>query len=118
MQNTYRVGVIGGGAWGTALGIIANRAGSDVILGTRNANVIQSITERRTNDIYLPNVFIDPNITISDQIADTCKGDVLILALNTDDSVSMALSVALLTNARTTYFPSADRQAVDRSNVV
>jgi glycerol-3-phosphate dehydrogenase (NAD(P)+) len=60
---------------------VANRAGSAVTLCTRNANVIQSIQEHRTNDIYLPSAFIDPNIAITDQYAETCKSDVLVLAM-------------------------------------
>ncbi len=80
-SNNYRVGVIGGGAWGTALSILANRAGSSVILGTRNSNVIQSIHERRSNDIYLPSIFIDPDIRITEKIPETCQGDLLILAV-------------------------------------
>jgi len=80
MKNNYRVGVLGGGAWGTALSIVANRAGNEVLLGTRNENVIHSISERRTNDIYLPSVFIDPSIKITNEFADVCRGDILILA--------------------------------------
>lgn len=80
-DNQYRVGVIGGGAWGTALSIIANRAGSKVTLGTRNTNVIQSIIERRSNDIYLPSVFISPDIQITERFEEACKSDLLILAM-------------------------------------
>ena len=80
MQNSYRVGVIGGGAWGTALSIIANRAGSKVVLGTRNTNVISSILQKRTNDIYLPSIFIEPNIKVTDEFIDVCNCDVLIIA--------------------------------------
>jgi glycerol-3-phosphate dehydrogenase (NAD(P)+) len=80
MKSNYRVGVLGGGAWGTALSIVANRAGSEVFLGTRNENVINSIAQRRTNDIYLPSIFIDPSIKITNEFADVCRGDILILA--------------------------------------
>ncbi|MEZ5691515.1 MAG: NAD(P)H-dependent glycerol-3-phosphate dehydrogenase [Rickettsiales bacterium] len=80
MENNCRVGVIGGGAWGTALSIIANRAGSKVTLATRNANVVSSINRMRSNEIYLPSIFIDPNIEISNQFVDACKGDIVILA--------------------------------------
>ncbi len=80
MQNNYRVGVIGSGAWGTALSIVANRASSQVTLGTRNANVIASIRQRRTNDIYLPSIFIEPNIEVTDQFIDVCRSDVVIIA--------------------------------------
>lgn len=79
--KSYHVGVIGGGAWGTALAILANRAGSRVTLGTRNTNVIQSIRERRSNDIYLPSVFIDPGIEATDRLMDVCRADVLIIAV-------------------------------------
>ncbi len=81
MTNNYKVGVIGGGAWGTALSIIANRAGSTVTLGTRNTNVIQSILDKRSNDIYLPSVFVDPNIAVTDKLGDACKNDVVIIAV-------------------------------------
>lgn len=81
MPNAYHVGVIGGGAWGTALAILANRAGSRVTLGTRNANVIQSIRERRSNEIYLPSVFVDPNIEVTDRLIDVCRCDALIIAV-------------------------------------
>ena len=80
-NESYSVGVIGGGAWGTALAIVANRAGSKVTLGTRNANVIQSILERRSNEIYLPGVYIDPRIEVSDDLGVVCRCDVLVLAV-------------------------------------
>jgi len=79
--NSYHVGVIGSGSWGTALSVIANRAGSLVTLGTRNHNVIQSITDRRVNDIYLPDVYLDPKITVTDKLADSCDSDLLIIAV-------------------------------------
>ena len=96
----YKVGVIGGGAWGTALSILANRADSEVTLCTRNLNVIQAIQERRTNDAYLPGVFIDPAITLTDKLIDICRHDLIILAApsHTMRSVCIALSDLLPTN--------------------
>jgi len=100
VSTNYRVGVIGGGAWGTALSILANRAGSSVTMATRNANVIQSITERRTNDIYLPSVFIDPRIAVTDKLDEVCRGDVLIIAVpsHTLRSACILISDVLPTN--------------------
>jgi len=99
-NNNYRVGIIGGGAWGTALSILCNRAGSSVMLCTRNANVIQSITERRTNEIYLPSVFIEPGIVVSDKLAEVCRSDILVLAVpsHTLRSACIAISDLLPTN--------------------
>ena len=93
-SSNYRVGVIGGGAWGTALSILANRAGSSVIMSTRNENVVQSVTERRANDIYLPGVFINPDIVITNDFADACRGDLLILAVPSHTLRSVCISIS------------------------
>jgi len=92
--NNYRVGIIGGGAWGTALSVLANRAGSAVMLGTRNINVIQSIAERRINDIYLPSVFLTPDIQITDKFGDVCQNDILILAVPSHILRSVCITVS------------------------
>lgn len=81
MKARYKVGVIGGGSWGTAMAIAANRAGSEVMLATRNKNVIESIVETRTNEIYLPNVFIDPAIVPTSDLAAICRSDFLVLTV-------------------------------------
>ncbi len=94
MQNNYRVGVIGGGAWGTALSIVANRAGSQVVLGSRNNNVIASIKQKRMNDIYLPSIFIDPSIEITDRFIDVCRSDILILAVPSYSLRTMCISIS------------------------
>ena len=94
MESNCKVGVIGGGAWGTALAIVANRAGSEVMLGTRNSNVINSISERRVNDIYLPSIFIDPNIKVTDDFADVCRGDILILATPSHCLRTVSISIS------------------------
>jgi len=98
--NNYNVGVIGGGAWGTALSILANRAGTNVTLCTRNANVIQSISEHRNNDAYLPGIFIDPGISVTDKLVDICRSDLIILAVpsHTLRSVCIGLSDLLPTS--------------------
>lgn len=90
----YKVGVVGGGAWGTALSILANRAGSEVTLTTRNQNVLQAIAERRTNDAYLPGVFLDPAIRLTDKLIDISRHDLIILAMpsHTLRSVCIMLS--------------------------
>ena len=100
VHNHYRVGVVGGGAWGTALSILINRAGSQVTLATRNQNVIQSIEERRTNDIYLPSIFVDPGIAVTDRLTEICRGDLLVLAVpsHTLRSACIAISDMLPTN--------------------
>lgn len=94
IPSNYKVGVVGGGAWGTALSILCNRAGSDVTLCTRNLNVIQSIKDHRSNDSYLPGVFIDPGIDLTDKLVDICRGDIIVLAMPSHTLRSVCISLS------------------------
>ncbi len=51
-----RIGIIGGGAWGTALAVTARRAGRDVILWAREAEVVEAINQRHENSLFLPGI--------------------------------------------------------------
>lgn len=55
-------GVIGGGAWGTALAQILASDGSDVLLWAREAEVIQEINTHHENRLFLPGVALSPLI--------------------------------------------------------
>src|SRR5205085_9653404 len=57
-----RVAVIGGGAWGTALALVAARAGAGVMLWARDPAIITAINERHENPVYLPGIALDPAI--------------------------------------------------------
>ncbi len=94
------VGVIGGGSWGTALAISINRSGSRVTLATRNANVIASVNERRMNDIYLPGIFIDPSITVTDDLRVACASDILIMAVPSHCMRSACIALSDLLSAK------------------
>ncbi len=95
MENSaYKVGVIGGGAWGTALAIIANRAGSVASLYTRNVNVIQTISEKRTNDIYLPGIYVSPEISLAASPKDVCDVDLVVVATPTSQVRSVCIAVS------------------------
>ncbi|HLL76202.1 MAG TPA: NAD(P)H-dependent glycerol-3-phosphate dehydrogenase [Pyrinomonadaceae bacterium] len=48
-----RIAIIGAGGWGTALGLVAGRAGHTVRLWSRSAEVVESINNGRVNAHYL-----------------------------------------------------------------
>lgn len=73
-------GVIGAGAWGTALAQVCARAGLDVVLQARETEVIDSIAARRVNEAFLPGVELDPAIRATPDMADLAGCD-LILAV-------------------------------------
>jgi glycerol-3-phosphate dehydrogenase (NAD(P)+) len=55
-----RLAVIGGGAWGSALALVAARAGCAVRLWARDRAIVAAINERHENPVYLPGIALDP----------------------------------------------------------
>lgn len=63
MSGTFRsVGVIGAGAWGTALALVCARAGLDTTLFAREPEVADDINTHRENRAFLPGVALDPGV--------------------------------------------------------
>ncbi|MBM3484170.1 MAG: NAD(P)-dependent glycerol-3-phosphate dehydrogenase [Alphaproteobacteria bacterium] len=65
-----RIGIIGGGAWGTALGLVAARAGHDVRLWAREPDVVEIINARHENSRFLSGVTLHPAINASAAMGD------------------------------------------------
>lgn len=74
-----KIGVIGAGAWGTALAAMARRAGRDVVLWAREDEVVESINSRHVNDVFLPDVPLDPAIRATQDYAETVAADLVLL---------------------------------------
>ncbi|ESQ77784.1 NAD(P)H-dependent glycerol-3-phosphate dehydrogenase [Asticcacaulis sp. YBE204] len=79
-QPFQKVGVIGAGAWGTALAAVAARAGREVLLQCREPEVAESINSRHLNHLYLPNIELAPGLKATADLADLADCD-LILAV-------------------------------------
>ena len=75
-----KVGVIGGGAWGTALAQVCARAGREVILWAREPEVVESLNTRHENATFLPGVPLEPLIRATGNLAELAGSD-LILAV-------------------------------------
>jgi glycerol-3-phosphate dehydrogenase (NAD(P)+) len=76
-----RIGIVGGGAWGTALAVTARRAGRDVVLWAREAEVVTAINRRHENPLFLPDIAIDPAIVATGDIAATASADAVLLVV-------------------------------------
>lgn len=57
-----RIGIVGGGAWGTALAMAACRAGRAVSLWAREPEVVAEINGQRRNSAFLPGIALDAGI--------------------------------------------------------
>lgn len=93
-EEVTTVGVVGAGAWGTALAIVANRTGSRAVIWSRNINVVNSIRENRINQAYLPGVFVDPDIEITSNLNDLRGAQYLILAIPAQQIRSMLIMLS------------------------
>ena len=72
-----RAGVIGGGAWGTALAQVCARAGLETILWAREADVVRGVNLDHENTSFLAGVEIDPSIRATGDFADLAGCDLV-----------------------------------------
>ena len=77
-----RLLVLGGGAWGTALALLARRAGAVPHLWARDPEIAASINERHQNPLFLPGIALDPAIAASSDLAASIAGaEALVVAV-------------------------------------
>ncbi len=69
------VGVIGAGAWGTALAQVCARAGLDPILWAREPAVAAAITATGENPAFLAGVALDPAVRATADLAELADAD-------------------------------------------
>jgi len=74
-----QIAVIGAGSWGTALAVIAARAGHNVRLWSRNDVVTSSINEQRVNSRYLSSTSIPDSVTATGDIEAALQGASMVL---------------------------------------
>jgi glycerol-3-phosphate dehydrogenase (NAD(P)+) len=79
MEGSAHIGVIGGGAWGTALACLARRAGRRVTLWSRDTAISRAIAVEHANEVYLPGIALDAGIEAASDIATLGGCDVLLL---------------------------------------
>jgi len=65
-----KLGVIGGGAWGTALAQVAAAGGRETLLWALEAEVVAAINERHENSLFLAGVPLDPHIRATSDLGE------------------------------------------------
>ncbi len=75
------IGVIGGGAFGTALGCAAVRAGRSVTLWARDRDIVAAINQDHENPHYLPGIALPDRLQATGDIMVAAACDALILAV-------------------------------------
>jgi glycerol-3-phosphate dehydrogenase (NAD(P)+) len=73
------VTVLGSGSWGTALAIQLARAGHDVRLWARNADLAASLGETRQNATYLPGIPLPERVSPTADLGAACAGSEMVV---------------------------------------
>ena len=73
-----KIGVIGGGAWGTALAQVA-AAGGEVLLWAFEPDVVDAINSAHINPVFLPGVPLSPVIRATNDLHDLDSCDALLV---------------------------------------
>ncbi len=79
-QKNYHIGIMGAGAWGTALAVAAGRAGAKTTLYAREAKLAAAINSTKRNNIYLPELELQPAPLATHHLADLALCDIVLLA--------------------------------------
>jgi glycerol-3-phosphate dehydrogenase (NAD(P)+) len=96
-----RIAVIGAGSWGTALGVIAARAGHWVTLWSRNPEVVTSLNRDRVNSIYLAEAHIPDGVLATGDIAEAViDAELIIIATPSHATRAVLESMAPVLPAR------------------
>ena len=74
-----RIGVVGGGAWGTALAQVAASDGDPVLLWARETDVCTAINRRHENSLFLPGIALSPAIMATPTLSDLIHCDALLV---------------------------------------
>ena len=102
MNGFQRIGIIGAGAWGTALANAIAGAGRNVVLYARDPAAAGEMRASRTNAARLPGVALHPEVVPTHALNDAAETSAILLAVPTQ---SLREAAALLAPAIRSALP-------------
>lgn len=75
-----RIGIIGAGAYGTALACVVRRGGNEVVIWAREPEVVTAINHDAENPLFLKGVRLPPGIAATHDLSQAAAADLLLLA--------------------------------------
>src|SRR5215510_5537795 len=92
-MNFQRIGVLGGGAWGTALALTCARAGRDVTLWEFDARNAEHLSAKRESQ-FLPGVKLDERINVTRDLNEAARAEAILLVVPAQALRSVAKALA------------------------
>jgi glycerol-3-phosphate dehydrogenase (NAD(P)+) len=83
MQNKPAIGILGAGAWGTAIAKLLSDKNSNVLLWAKETQVKKVIEKNRINKIYLDKIKLNKSLKITNHLEDLSELDILFIVVPT-----------------------------------
>ncbi len=93
MTAFQRIGILGAGAWGTALANAIAGSGRSVTLYARDAAVANEMAKSRTNAARLAGIAVAIDVTATSKLGEAADADVILLAVPTEAIRPLATSL-------------------------
>ncbi len=93
------VGVIGGGAWGTALAQTLCMAGRQVAIWAREAETVEDINVRHINRAFLPGVALDERLKATTILVNIAQSDAILMVAPAQHVGAMARQLSGMVRA-------------------
>jgi glycerol-3-phosphate dehydrogenase (NAD(P)+) len=102
-----RIGVIGGGSWGTALARLLAELSHDVVMWCHDPEVARAVTEQRENARYLPGISLPAELVVTASITAAVAQRELLVAMGPSHVMRAVMSTARPHLTGTPYIVSA-----------
>ena len=76
-----KLGIIGGGSWGTALAVVLAPRFEQIRLWVYEQDLARRMTHTRENDVFLPGFLLPPNVTIGCDLSTAVVGCAMVLGV-------------------------------------
>ena len=95
MGKQYKVAIIGGGSFGTAIANIMADNGHDTCQWMRTVARVDEVNELHTNEVYLPGIKLNPALRASSDLKETVAGcDAVFFSIPSKSSREVARQLA------------------------
>lgn len=78
-NQDLKIGVLGAGAWGTALAQVLAAGGRDTLIWAREPDVVAAINVKHENPVFLPGIKLSKNLKAAESIHDAAACDIVLL---------------------------------------
>ncbi|MBB6260874.1 glycerol-3-phosphate dehydrogenase (NAD(P)+) [Paenochrobactrum gallinarii] len=92
MTKDLKVAVLGGGAWGTALAVMAANNGHQTMLYARDAATVEDVNRNHQNQRYLGDIVLPASVHASSEAAEVLSGADIVLSVIPAQAMGAALA--------------------------